>query len=187
MAREINGLALGSILAGGTFIYAALKGISVLSAVRSVVSGQSPVNLSNVNPIGGGSAATSGTAADTPSGSGVTALKNAAKIYGWDTGNEWQALNNIEMHEAGYSSTVKNSTSGALGIAQALGHGTSTTGGTLGNEYGGFGLTNAQAQAANSGNAGAQALWMVNYIKSRYGTPSAAWAQYVHPDGTSWY
>ena len=50
----------------------------------------------------------------------------------------------------------------------------SDTAGTLGNQYGGYGLTDAQARAANSGDASMQALWMCNYIKSTYGTPEAA-------------
>lgn len=198
MANELDGIALGAIALGGAFIWSGIKGKSILQVVQNTVQGKSSASSPTANAIGvpasntGGSSGTatgtgSVSGAATPSGSGQTALKNAAKIYGWDTGSEWQALNNIELHEAGYSSTVANKSSGALGIAQALGHGTGSTAGTLGNEYGGYGLTDAQARAANSGDAGAQSLWMVNYIKSRYGDPSAAWAQYVHADGTSWY
>ena len=33
-----------------------------------------------------------------------------------------------------------------------------------------------------------QSLWMCNYIKDTYGTPSAAWAQYFnHPGGVGSY
>lgn len=191
----VSGIELGAAAVGALFIYGGIKGKSPLLAFRAVVAGDSPASVSQTEGIGDGSASASTAAASdsslsapTPSGgSAQAALKNAAARFGWDTGAEWQSLNNIEMNEAGYNPTAKNSASGALGIAQALGHGNSNTAGSLGNEYGGYGLTNAQAKAANSGDANAQALWMVNYIKSRYGDPNAAWAQYHHPDGSKWY
>jgi hypothetical protein len=194
-----NGAALTAASVGAIFVYGGIKGKSPLAVMVGIIQGQSPTAALASQGIGSTiSAADSGV--DTTSPGGITgasnlptggnaqvALKNAAARYGWDTGPEWQALNNIEMNEAGYQPTVKNSSSGALGIAQALGHGTSKTAGTLGNEYGGYGLTTAQAVAANSGEPNAQALWMVNYIKSRYGDPIKAWAQYHHADGTKWY
>jgi hypothetical protein len=192
----VNGVALATVGIGAVFVYGGLTNKSPLQAIQYVIQGQSPkaaitgasiVAGATASSSGGGSGSDSLAASPTPSGSGQAALQAAAAKYGWNTGAEWQALNNIEMNEAGYSSTVANSSSGALGMAQALGHGTSATQGSLGNEYGGYGLTTAQAIAANSGDAGAQALWMVNYIKSRYGDPVAAWAQYHHPDGSKWY
>lgn len=93
----------------------------------------------------------------------------------WTGSGQWSAFNSIEMAEAGWNPRIKNPSSGALGIAQALGHGNSNTQGTLGNEYGGYGLTDRQAREANSGNGYWQLVWMANYIKAVYGTPSAAW------------
>jgi hypothetical protein len=79
------------------------------------------------------------------------------------------------MEDATYSTTIANPSSGALGMGQALGHGTAGSAGSLGNEYGAnYGLTAAQAQQANSGSAQYQALWMCTYIRDTYGTPSAA-------------
>ena len=111
-------------------------------------------------------------------------MLQAAKVYGWDTGAEWNALVYVEMREAGFNPKARNPGSGALGMAQALGHGTSGTAGTLGNEYGGSGLTDAQAKAANSGDAYWQAVWMCNYIKDRYGDPIAA---ANHERSHNWY
>jgi len=196
-----NGAALTAAAVGGIFVYGGVKGKSPLTVIVGIIQGQSPkaalasqgIGASIAVPASGSGVDTStsggiASASNLPTGGNVQAvLMNAAARYGWNTGAEWQALNNIEMNEAGYQPTVKNPSSGALGLAQALGHGNSRTAGTLGNEYGGYGLTDAQAQAANSGDAAAQALWMVNYIKSRYGTPSAAWAQYHHADGSKWY
>jgi hypothetical protein len=94
----------------------------------------------------------------------------------WGSGAEWAAWNALAMQESGWSSTIQNASSGALGIAQALGHGVAGGGGSLGNEYGGYGLTLAGARAANSGNAAAQIDWMANYIRTTpgYGDPIRA-------------
>jgi hypothetical protein len=118
------------------------------------------------------------------SGSVQTILQNTAAQDGWGSGGQWQALQYVENREAGFNPSAINPSSGALGLAQALGHGNANTAGTLGNQYGGYGLTDAQARAANSGNAADQALWMVNYIKSTYGTPEAAAA---HEQAYNWY
>jgi hypothetical protein len=183
----VNGPALGAVLAGSVFVYAGLTGKSVLKSIQAVVSGKSPGSTGQANPISGnpggsGAGLPSGTSAIEGTGAEAT-LKATAAEFGW-TGAEWTALYNVEMAEAGFSATAKNASSGALGLAQALGHGTGSTAGSLGNEYGGFGLTDAQARAANSGDAGAQSLWMCGYIKATYGTPSAAWA---HEQANHWY
>lgn len=85
-----------------------------------------------------------------------------------------------------WSGTVANPTSGALGIAQALTHGTSGTAGTLGNEYGGYGLTDAQARQANSGNAEWQIRWGLGYIEATYVNPCGAWWHEKHTN-PNWY
>jgi LysM repeat protein len=108
-------------------------------------------------------------------GSNQAVLQAVAAQFGW-TGGEWAALQQLEsMEDATYSTTIANPSSGALGMGQALGHGTAGSAGSLGNEYGAnYGLTAAQAQQANSGSARYQALWMCTYVRDTYGTPSAA-------------
>jgi LysM repeat protein len=108
-------------------------------------------------------------------GSNQAVLQAVAAQFGW-TGGEWAALQQLEsMEDATYSTTIANPSSGALGMGQALGHGTAGSAGSLGNEYGAnYGLTTAQAQQANSGSAQYQALWMCTYIRDTYGMPSAA-------------
>jgi LysM repeat protein len=108
-------------------------------------------------------------------GSNQAVLQAVAAQFGW-TGGEWAALQQLEsMEDANYSTTIANPSSGALGMGQALGHGTAGSAGSLGNEYGAnYGLTAAQAQQANSGSARYQALWMCTYVRDTYGTPSAA-------------
>lgn len=93
---------------------------------------------------------------------------------GW--GGQWDSFNNIVMAESGWNPKVANPFSGAYGIAQANGHGNLDTQGTYSNMYGGYGLTDRQAKAANSGDPYWQLVWMMNYIKLGYGDPNSAWA-----------
>jgi|ERR1700733_491668 len=190
---KINGVGVASAVAGVILLYAGIKGKSVGSAIRDVLMGQSPANAASASLISDNapSTITVGTNTTTEqtvnpgSGSNI-ANKSLAKMLsaslGW-TGGQFAALTNIINAESGGSATAQNA-SGALGIAQALGHGNANTGGTLGNEYGGYGLTDAEARAANSGNAQYQILWMLNYIKSTYGTPEQAWTFHL---ANGWY
>lgn len=130
----------------------------------------------------------SGGTTATPAGSTATAIiTNLAKSFGWNAAQiaDWM---NVLNRESGGSATAKNPTSGAYGAAQALGHGAangSTKCPSTGeNNYGGYGLSTAQAQAANCGNLADQLLWMANYIKATYGNPAGAWA---HEQSAGWY
>jgi hypothetical protein len=175
----INGYALAGVAVGSIFLYSAVKGKSILNSAQAIITGKSPSTTPQTTGIAqslapaGNINTTTGVGPVADAGANETILQNTAAEFGW-TGTQWTALNDIENEEAGYSTTVKNPGSGALGIAQALGHGNSNTAGSLGNEYGGYGLTDAQAQQANSGNAAMQSLWMCNYIQSQYGNPVAA-------------
>ena len=187
-AMAVNGIALGAIGVGSLFIVSGIKGVSVLATITELVQGKNPLtNAQKINPITG----TPLTAGDVGSviaggvnalGSGSvnstdakTALKQAASTHGWDSGAEWTALDAIEMQEAGYNPTNTNPSSKAYGLAQSLGH--SFPGGPAPNginEYGGNGLSAAQSLAASSGDPRPQAIWMCNYIASRYGDPIKA-------------
>lgn len=119
---------------------------------------------------------------------GRAQIQKAAARYGWGKGSNWNSLLQIIAHESGGNPNATNSSSGAYGIAQALGHGGSNTAGCGRNEYGGYGLSPEQAKQANCGNAWYQLIWMMNYIKQAYGSPDKAWAQYCnHPGGGCWY
>jgi hypothetical protein len=178
---DMTGVA--AVAAGSILAYAGVKGFSLPQAVQYLVQGKSPATLpqtAGISPPTASSASSASTGSGSVvagGGSAQAALQQTAAQFGWGSGAQWQALQAIEVHEAGFSPTAKNPTSGALGLAQALGHGGAGTAGSLGNEYGAqYGLTTAQAQAANSGDAPAQALWMCGYIKSRYGDPIKAWS-----------
>ena len=84
----------------------------------------------------------------------------------WNTGKEWQCLDQLWTHESGWRWKADNQTSSAYGIPQILGL----------NEK----LTPAQ-----------QIQRGIKYIKHRYETPCGAWTHwkrkgYQEPDG-SWH
>jgi hypothetical protein len=92
--------------------------------------------------------------------------KRMAAAVGW-VGAMWNALNGVEMLEAGWNTTAQNPGSGAYGIAQFI-NGPS--------EYAQYG--------GNSATAGGQIAGFINYIKARYGNPEAA---YSHELSYHWY
>jgi hypothetical protein len=92
----------------------------------------------------------------------------AQSIFPWPA-SEWPAFDQLEMKEAGYNPLARNA-SGAFGIGQFLGH------------------ENDAYASGYSQNPQTQLETMFRYIADRYGTPSAAWAQYYkHPGGQGSY
>lgn len=89
-----------------------------------------------------------------------------AAPYGWSTGNEWTALNNLVMAESGWDNTAQNPSSTAYGIGQFLDSTWATVGGT------------------KTSNASTQIKLMLKYIKVRYGDPIKAWD---HEMANHWY
>lgn len=176
--------------AGGLLVWSGVKGASVTTALRDLLSGTKPT-AANVNPIGTPAVATAAGGVGAPTGStfggnlpigdlgatGGTAAANQAIArllaapYGWSTGAQWNALVALWNRESGWNNKAENSTSGAYGIAQALGHGPT-------NQY--------PAGPANppTSSASAQIAWGLSYIKSTYGSPVAAWA---HENSAGWY
>jgi len=184
----VSGLAVAVTGTGALFLYSAIRGVSVLASLQSVVQGKSPATVPGTQPILG-TAVEAGAASDTQvgqpgpsepsSGSGggnaKATLMAAAAVRGWGSGAQWAALDAIEMQEAGYDPTNTNPSSRAYGLAQSLGHGFPGGPASNGiNEYGGEGLSAAESRAASSGDPVPQSKWMVNYIASRYGTPVVA-------------
>lgn len=191
MAGRIDGIALGAIATGAVLAYAGFKGKSVPSLLQGFIQGKSPAAAAAANTITPGTnSAPNGPSNPTgqivASGSAQAILQKTAAQFGWGSGSQWQALQSVEMAEAGFDPQATNPQSGAFGLAQALGHGNANTAcpATGVNEYGGFGLSDAQAQQANCGQAGPQALWMCNYIQATYGSPQNAWA---HEQANGWY
>jgi len=87
----------------------------------------------------------------------VDAKKYAkAKLVAAGKGDEWNCLDNLWYHESNWSAWAVNQSSGAYGIAQALGHG----------------------HVYDEGDWKAQVDWGLNYIDGRgdyKGSPCTAW------------
>lgn len=119
-----------------------------------------------------------------PSGSILGQAKALMIGHKWDIG-QLAPLQSLWNQESGWNPKARNPASGAFGIAQALGHGNANTAAPDGtNEYGGYGLSDAQARSANAGVAYWQMVWGMNYIHDTYGTPAGAWN---HEQTHNWY
>lgn len=86
--------------------------------------------------------------------------------YGWSD-SDFECLVALWNRESGWRVTAENRSSGAYGIPQSL---PASKMASYGSDY----LTNYQTQIN----------WGLNYIKARYGTPTAAWN---HSQNTGWY
>jgi hypothetical protein len=74
--------------------------------------------------------------------------------------SEWSALQSLWMGESGFNNMARNKSSGAFGIPQAL-------------------PASKMGAAAVGGDPVAQIAWGLNYIAGRYGTPTAAYQQWL--------
>jgi hypothetical protein len=95
----------------------------------------------------------------------VAAVQAAAANYGWNAGAEWNALVNVIMRESGFNNVAQNPTSTAFGMFQFLD-----------STWAGYG--------PKTSNAAIQAIYGMEYIKSRYGDPIGAQA---HENQFGWY
>ena len=182
MAGKVDGVALASIGAGAVFVYAGLKGYSVLAAIKSVVSGKAPsagqsssslFNVTSSAAAGSvsGIASSSYTGGNQGSATNQRLGKFMAASYGWDSGAEWNALVKLWDQESGWSNTAQNPSSGAYGIPQALPYSK---------------MPQSAWPPADGGHSDpvAQIGWGLAYIKERYGDPVNAWA---HEQSNGWY
>jgi hypothetical protein len=128
---------------------------AMIHAMQGAIAGAEKTSAAAAAAAGGGG------------GEGKAALQAAAAARGWGSGPEWNALNAVEMREAGYSLTAKNPSSGAYGMAQFIN-----------------GPSEYYAYGGNPNTAVGQATAMLAYIAQRYGDPIAAWA---HEQNFGWY
>lgn len=92
--------------------------------------------------------------------------KSRCQAYGWSN-HDFDCLVSLWNKESGWNPLAHNSSSGAHGIAQAL---PASKMSKYGSDY----MTNYKTQIN----------WGLNYIKSRYGSPSKAWS---HSKSKGWY
>lgn len=91
MAGRIDGVALGAIGAGALFIYAGIRGVSVLKALQTIVRGQAPPAASSPGP--GSSAAGPGSALPADGTGGNYSSSQLAALWVANGGAQDQAAN----------------------------------------------------------------------------------------------
>jgi phage-related protein len=96
---------------------------------------------------------------DSSGGGDIKAIfQRVAGRYGWGSGPEWNALDRLEMREAGYNPNAQNPTSTAYGLGQFLNSTWAGVGGT------------------KTSDPELQSDYMMRYIRQRFGSPSKALA-----------
>jgi hypothetical protein len=188
MAGKVNGFAVAYTAFGGLLIYSGIKGTSLTTTFTGLTHGTldstpeasavaAATGAENAKVIGAvtGSGNTPQPGVSLPA-SGNQAIAQqviaANPAYaGWGSGADWQDLVSLWNQESGWSNIAENPSSGAYGIAQALGHGPT-------NQY--------PAGPANppTSDARAQIEWGLSYISSTYGSPQMAWG---HETANGWY
>ena len=173
-----------SIGVGALLVYSALVNRSVLGVLQDLVSGKQPAQ----GPKGSllGPDVISGTGTPDPSintGSRSGDIRGAAQgiLNDKGRGSEFGSADKLLTGESGWSPTAENPSTNAFGVGQALNHGGSNTAsptlryqkgrrkGQPVNMYGAqYGLSVAEAVAANSGDGVSQFLWADGYVRSRY-------------------
>jgi hypothetical protein len=170
-AGGMPGFASGGLVqAGDTSVLSGQYAVSSYNQFQSAMTTAMTTAMKSALKSAESSAAASAaaaTAAGVSNASGVAALKAAAAKHGWTSTAEWNALNAVELREAGYSLTATNPSSGAYGMAQFI------QGASEYAQWGGSADTYA-----------GQATAMCNYIAARYGDPIAA---EQHEQAYGWY
>jgi hypothetical protein len=119
------------------------------SVSKTVAPTSSPVESSTVKTSSSSSSSSSARAAETPQ-------QIAADLV---PASQQDAFAQVISHESGWDVTATNSSTGAYGLGQALP-------GSKMAAYGSDWKTNPEAQIK----------WALNYMDSRYGSPTAAWS-----------
>lgn len=149
---------------------------AVISAAKQLAGEQGVTpGTGEANPNALGQAVASGAAPNQQIG------KMLAASYGWSIGAEWDALVQLWDRESGWDNTVWNGgshaatqpagSSGAYGIAQSL-------------PYSKYPKAGWPPGYGGTADPTSQISWGLAYIKSTYGSPTAALA---HENSAGWY
>lgn len=178
MAKGVDGIGLAAVGLGSALMYAGIKGFSFLAVLENLVTGKPILTGAKMvqrltvdepapmtGAVGGGISGGS-----SPVGGNQAIGQPMAAEYGW-TGGEWDALVTLWNKESNWRNTAKNPSSGAYGIPQALPH---------------TKMPKAAwpESAGGTSDARTQIAWGLNYIKARYGKPSAALSFHLR---NNWY
>lgn len=141
-----------------------LSGTSEAAAIASALAGGGGGSMPMVAQAASSSSVTTAGTGSNPKATGSNAkghlqayAKSLLGKYGWS--KQWSSFNALEMSEAGWDVHATNPSSGAYGLAQAL----------PASKY-----NSAGKDWKTSGET--QLRWMMDYVKSRYGSPDAAWS-----------
>lgn len=163
----VSGLGVAYSAAGFVLLWSGYKNATIKDTLTSFLKGQQPPAHPTGGPtIGLASQTTAQPGSSAPAGNPGTAAEKAnqalgkgmAAAYGWGSGAEWDALNNIVMAESGWNNEAQNPGSTAYGIFQFLDTTWASTG---------YSKTSDPATQISAG---------LKYIRQRYGDPVAAWA-----------
>lgn len=112
----VNGVAVAVVAGGAVFVYASVKGKSVLASVQAIVSGNPPSTAAAANTITAapGTAGTAGNAANQALG------KLMAGAYGWGAGAEWTAFDNIVTAGSGWNFQAGNASQQVAGMLSKI-------------------------------------------------------------------
>ena len=135
-------------------------------AAKAVAARAAAQPATTVQPTTTAQPASAPTATLVASGSPQQIAKAMLGSFGWSS-SQFSCLDPLWAHESGWSVTAYNAGSGAYGIPQAL-----------------PGSRMASAGPDWQTNAATQIRWGLQYIKSTYGSPCAAWD---HEQATGWY
>jgi len=159
-----KGLAILVAASGVLLVYSGINNEGIFASIDDLIHGNAPtagvntIESSSATSTGGVEGASDITSSGNASG-GSDAANEAlgqqmAAAYGWGSGSEWTALNNIVMAESGWNADAANPTSDARGIAQNI---------------------NGWSSNYQEGNAPQQIAWLLQYIQQRYNDPITAW------------
>ena len=127
---------------------------SLLTKVRDAIFGKADELDASAGSAGGGAAVEFG-----PVQEQVRAI---AARFGWNQGPEWDALVRLVQKESSWNPNAANPTTSARGLFQKM----------------------TSIHGPIEGSPGGQAMWGLNYIKGKYGSPSRAWSFH---QGHNWY
>src|SRR5437016_4942846 len=124
MAQGVPGLPVAIIAAGGVLAWSGIYDKKLADVLGTLLKGSQPKGAPTGTPFNvsltsdtSGSSGSVTPAGGNPSGGSAAANQAMGKMmataYGWGSGAEWTALNNLVMSESGWSATITNPSSGA--------------------------------------------------------------------------
>lgn len=173
---KLDGFGLAATGFGVIFVYGGIKGYSPLRAFTNLLTGRRPDENQSVTKLTADSSNAISSQSGITGGGGTPSQNQAlAKMltasYGWNTGQQWDALVQLWNRESGWSQYANNPASGAYGIPQSL-------------PYSKMPKDAWPPDKGGKADPTAQINWGLQYIAGRYQNPVNALA---HENQSGWY